>query len=201
MEFFRNVVIYEDNIPHYDDPPLRKLRSRPSEPKSAPYNITTATCASRGNNWRRGQLIITATFATSMRAANVAVVLNYCNANLPIWHDSGDPDGAMLLCHTTYWRTLQRDDGTPCRLAEWCHLLISNREQNQSRKRWAVHITACILDRTYELIPAEECYGIRLDDGTAFGPGRERVLFDSLDKYMGGHEIARYIFETGVPRK
>ena len=128
------------------------------------------------------------------------VVLKYCNAELPNWHDSGDHDGVMLQRHATYWRTLQRDDGTPCRLAEWIHLLISNREQDQTAKRWAVNITGCLVDRTYQLIPPEECYGIRLGDGTAFGPGHERILYDSLQKYMGGQEIANYIFEHGVPR-
>ena len=128
------------------------------------------------------------------------LVLNYCKAKLPNWHVSEDHDRAMLRCHEIYWRTLQRHDGGPCRLAEWCHLLISNRQEDQPWKRWCVNITACLIDRRYELLPPEECYGVFLGDGTAFGPGHERILFDSLDKYMGSHELATYIFEKGVPQ-
>ena len=39
-----------------------------------------------------------------------------------------------------------------------------------------------------------------LDDGTAFGPGHQRNLFESKDKCMGDNEIASYVFEHEVPR-
>ena len=127
-------------------------------------------------------------------------VLNYCNAKLPQWHDSNHHDRAMLQCHEIYWHALQLHGGTPCKLAEWCHLLISNRQRHQTWSRWCVQIAACLIEPTYNLLPATERYGVCLDDETAFGPGHQRILFDSLGKYMGGNEIATYIFEHGVPR-
>tara|TARA_B100000497_G_scaffold90255_1_gene100674 strand:- start:77 stop:958 length:882 start_codon:yes stop_codon:yes gene_type:complete len=127
-------------------------------------------------------------------------VLNYCNAKLPSWHVSNHHDQAMLQCHEIYWQALKRYGGKPCKLAEWCHLLISNRDTNQPWSRWCVHIAACVIDPSYNLVPAKERYGVCLDDGTAFGPGHQRILFDSLEKYMGGREIATYIFEHGVPQ-
>ena len=39
-----------------------------------------------------------------------------------------------------------------------------------------------------------------LDDGTAFGSGPQRNLFESRDKCMGDNEIASYVFEHEVPR-
>ena len=128
------------------------------------------------------------------------LVLDYCNTRLPEWHELTHHDRAMLSCHELYWDLLRRRHGTPCKLAEWCHFLISNKETGQSWDRWCVHITATLIDRTYNLIPQEECHGIRLDDGIAFGPGHRRIFFDSLDKYVGGHELASYIFSEGVPR-
>ena len=128
------------------------------------------------------------------------LVLNYCKTKLSHWHDSTHHDRDLLVCHEEYWRNLQRENGAPRKLAQWCHLLISNREKNQPWRRWCVHLTACLIDRSYELVPEEECHGVSLDDGTAFGPGHERILFDSLEKYMGSYEIASYIFEHGVPR-
>ena len=94
----------------------------------------------------------------------------------------------------------QSDDGTPCKLAEWIYFLICNRENNQTWDRWCTHLVACIIDRTHNLVPREECQGIRLHDGTAFGPSHCRILFSSLEKYMGGHELARCIFDRGVPK-
>lgn len=128
------------------------------------------------------------------------LVLRFCQVYLPQWHVATHPHREMLLCHELYWRTLQRDDGTPCRLAEFIHLLVSNRQAKQSWSRWCVHVTACLIDPVYNLIPERDRYGLCLGDGTAFGPGHQRVLFDSLDKYMGGHEIANFIFERGAPR-
>ena len=127
-------------------------------------------------------------------------VLKYCNAKLPSWHVSNHHDQAMLQCHEIYWQALKRHGGKPCKLAEWCHLLISNRDTNQPWSRWCVHIAACLIDPSYNLVPAKERYGVCLDDGTAFGPGDQRTLFESREKYMGGHEIATYTFEHGVPQ-
>ena len=129
-----------------------------------------------------------------------SLVLDYCNTRFPEWHELTHHDRTMLSCHEIYWDLLRRRHGTPCKLAEWCHLLISNKDEGISWDRWCVHLTAALLDRTYRLIPQEECHGIRLDDGTAFGPGHQRILYDSLDKYMGSHELASYIFAAGVPR-
>ena len=128
------------------------------------------------------------------------LVWHYCQTKLPNWHDSEQHDGAMLRCHERYWRTLQRHDGSPCRFAEYCHLLISNREEEQPWRRWCINITACLLDPAHELLAPEERYGVFLGDKTAFGPGHERIFFDSIEKYMGGSEIATFIFEKGVPQ-
>ena len=128
------------------------------------------------------------------------MVLNYCNTKLSRWQESTHHDRDLLVCHEKYWRNLQREDRSPRKLAQWCHVLISNREHNQSWRRWCVHLTACLIDRSYDLLPEEECHGVSLDDGIAFGPGHERILFDSFEKYMGSYELATYIFEHGVPR-
>ena len=63
-----------------------------------------------------------------------------------------------------------------------------------------MHLVACIIERTHNLVPREECHGISLHDGTAFGPSHCRILFSSLEKYMGGHELARCIFDRGAPK-
>ena len=128
------------------------------------------------------------------------LVVNYCKTKLPKWHVRGDHDEDILLCHEHYWGNLLKSNGGHFKLARWCHFLISNREGHELWNHWCVKLTACLIDPTHHLVPAEERYGVRLDDGTAFGPMHRRILFDSLEKYMGGHDLATYIFESGVPQ-
>ena len=112
-------------------------------------------------------------------------------------HVSGEHDQAILLCHELYWRNLLRYHRQPSRLAEWCHLLISNREENQTWNRLCRNITGCLLARRLKPVPVEARCGLFLSDGTAYGPGYQRILSDLLDKYMRDSEIANYIFESG----
>ena len=76
-------------------------------------------------------------------------------------------------------------------------MLISNREENQAWNRWCVNITGCLLDLKLKPLPVEARCGLFLGDGTAFGPGYQRIFSDLSDKYMRDHEIANYIFESG----
>ena len=128
------------------------------------------------------------------------VVVSYCKCKLPQWHVRGTHDGDVLRCHEQYWCSLLKNNRGSCKLAKWCHFLIGNREANEQWNHWAVKLAACLIDPSHQLLPAEERYGIRFGDGIAFGPVHRRILFDSLKKYMGSHDMAVYIGEVGVPQ-
>ena len=127
------------------------------------------------------------------------IIQGFCKNKLPHYDKVGSDHWSICAAHEKYWERIEKTK-TKKRLADLCQLFFNNRAEGQDWQVWCLCLTLCFLEPANKLLSAEECADLKLSNHDSCGALHENMLMEAMRKYMGGSELASYIYENGVPQ-